>query len=111
MQEEPNVLSFASIYDAPPLELDSRIGRLVKLIFKELRLVECASVVWEGAFWHGLSSSPSCESGLARCPLEMNDCQRMQRWNDSSVFSFGGVFAERGCCKATERRLGSKDGF
>lgn len=48
MQEDPFVLSFASIYNAPPHELDSRIGRLVKLIFKELRLIECASVVWEG---------------------------------------------------------------
>jgi len=48
MQEDPFVLSFASIYNAPPHKLDSRIGRLVKLIFEELRLIECANIVWEG---------------------------------------------------------------
>jgi hypothetical protein len=58
MQEDPFVFSFASIYNAPPHELDSRVGRLVKLIFKELRLIEWASVVWEGAFWYGLLSYP-----------------------------------------------------
>jgi hypothetical protein len=50
MQEDPFVFSFASIYNAPPHELDSRVSRLVKLIFKELRLIEWTSVVWEGAF-------------------------------------------------------------
>ena len=108
-------LSFASIYNAPPHELDSRIGRLVKLIFKELRLIECASVVWEGGFLVRtiVLSSPSCESGLARCPLVMNYCQRMQRWGNSSVFSLGGRLAlsEVDAARLQREELGSRDRF
>jgi hypothetical protein len=95
MQEDPFVFSFASIYNAPPHELDSRVGRLVKLIFKELRLIEWASVVWEG-----LSGMDYClilfvlrVQAPARCPVEMNDCQRTQRWNNSSSFSLDGRLA------------------
>jgi hypothetical protein len=84
------LLSFASIYDAPPLELDSRIGRLVKLIFKELRLIECPSVVWEGL--SGMDYRRLCPAILVwhGTLRKMNDCQHMQRWNDSSVVSLGG---------------------
>ena len=88
-------LSFTSIYDAPPLEVDNRIGRLVKLIFKELRLIECPSVVWKGLSGTDYRRLRPASLTWHGAPLEMNDCQRMQRWNDSPVFSLGGFCAER----------------